>query len=207
MISIVHYGMGNIASVRNMFQKVGVKSQVITTTTEVKEANALVIPGVGHFDEAIRRIDEMGLRETLSEAALARRIPVIGICLGMQLMTRGSEEGKLPGFGWFSADTRLLTNMGRTVRVPHMGWNVVSQKKISPYFEDTADEQRFYFVHSYAVNCENPEDVLTTTPYSGEFTSAISRDNMLGVQFHPEKSHRFGAGLLRRFADAHGIVD
>lgn len=207
MISVLNYGMGNIASIQNMFRKVGVPSTVIGTPQEVEAAQALVIPGVGHFDHAMGRIDALGLRQPLNEAALERKVPVIGICLGMQLLSRGSEEGHLPGLGWFEADTRRIADADRTVRVPHMGWNIITVRRPSPYLDATGAEQRFYFVHSYVVCCARAEDVLATTPYAGEFTSVMARDNILGVQFHPEKSHRFGAALLRRFAEAHGLVD
>lgn len=205
MISILNYGMGNLASIQNMFKKVGAATKVITTAREIDEAEALVIPGVGHFDHAIRRIDSSDLREPLNNAALARRIPILGICLGMQLMTRGSEEGQLPGLGWFKADTRRIGGDG--LRVPHMGWNLIEVRKESPYFEDGPSERRFYFVHSFAVHCGEQSDVLATTRYGGEFASAMSTDNLLGVQFHPEKSHKFGASLLRRYASAHALSD
>lgn len=207
MISVLNYGMGNIVSIQNMFRKIAITSIVITSPREVEEANALVIPGVGHFNHAIGIFDKMGLREPLNGAAMVSRIPIIRICLGMQLLSRGSEEGRLPGLGWFEAYTRLLSYADRSLRVPHMGWNIVRIRKPSAYSEDSGAEHRFHFVHSYAVQCEHPEDVLTTTPYGGEVTSAMSCDNILGVQFHPEKSHRFGAAFLRRFAEAHGLVD
>jgi glutamine amidotransferase len=197
--------MGNLASIKNMFKKVGVSAKVIATFEEIHEAKALVIPGVGKFDNAMRQITSMGLRDSLDEAALFRKIPILGICLGMQLMTRGSEEGQLPGLGWIKAETRLIDGASRDLRVPHMGWNILSIKKNSPYFIDTLAEQRFYFVHSYAVHCDDQSDVLTTTQYAGEFVSAFSEGNLLGVQFHPEKSHKFGASLFRQYAIAYGL--
>ena len=206
MISILNYGMGNIASIQNMFKKVGVSCRVISTAVEVNEARALVIPGVGKFDHAIQQIESMGLRGALDEAALSRKIPILGICLGMQLMTRGSEEGQLPGLGWIKADTRLIDGASHGLRVPHMGWDLVSIQKPSPYFDDSFAEQRFYFVHSYAVHCDELSDILTTTHYAGEFVSAFSGGNLLGVQFHPEKSHKFGASFLHHYAVAHGLI-
>lgn len=206
MISILNYGMGNLASIQNMFKKVGVSSRMITTAAEINDARALVIPGVGKFDHAIQQIESMSLRKALEDAALFRRIPILGICLGMQLMTRGSEEGRLSGLGWIKAETRLIAGAGQGLRVPHMGWDLLSIKKQSPYFDDVFAEQRFYFVHSYAVHCENPADILTTTQYAGEFVSAYSVGNLLGVQFHPEKSHKFGASFFRHYAVAHGLL-
>jgi imidazole glycerol-phosphate synthase subunit HisH len=205
-IFILNLGMGNIASIKNMFKKVGVSAKEIATAGEVNEAQALVIPGVGKFDHAMSQIESMGLRGSLEDAALSRKIPILGICLGMQLMTRGSEEGQLPGLRWIKASTRLISDASQDLRVPHMGWNLLSIKKNSPYFDDIFAEQRFYFVHSYAVHCDDPADVLTTTHYAGEFVSAFSAGNLLGVQFHPEKSHRFGASFFHHYAVAHGLI-
>lgn len=203
MIAILNYGMGNLASIQNMFKKVGVSAKMITTAEAVHEAQALIIPGVGKFDNAMRQIEVMGLRNTLDEAALDRKIPILGICLGMQLMTRSSEEGQLPGLGWINADCRLISGNGSDLRVPHMGWNVANIQKPNPYFSGEIHEHRFYFVHSYASHCDNPADILTTTQYGDEFVSAFSAGNLVGVQFHPEKSHKFGANFLRCFATAH----
>ena len=205
MIAILNYGMGNLASIQNMFKKVGVPSRHITTADEIYAAQALIIPGVGKFDHAMRQIASMGLREALEQAALVRKIPILGICLGMQLMTCSSEEGQLPGLGWIKATTRLIDGASQNLRVPHMGWNLVTIKKSSPYFDDEFAEYRFYFVHSYAVQCDDPADILTTTEYAGEFVSSFSIDNFVGVQFHPEKSHKFGACFLERFAMVHGL--
>ena len=206
MISILDYGMGNLASIQNMFKKVGVTSRVIATVEEVNEAQFLVIPGVGKFDSAMRQIESMRLRGPLEVAAFSRKIPILGICLGMQLMTRGSEEGQLPGLGWLKADCRLIAGASQGLRVPHMGWNVVTIEKPNPYFNSSFEEHRFYFVHSYAVHCDDPRDVLTTTQYADEFVSAFSADNLVGVQFHPEKSHKFGASFFRHYAVALGII-
>jgi len=206
MIAILNYGMGNLASIQNMFKKVGVAAEIITTADELHEAQALVIPGVGKFDNAIRQIEIKGLRKALNEAALSRRIPILGICLGMQIMTRRSEEGQLPGLGWIKADSRLINGDSRGLKVPHMGWDLVAIRKPNPYFDDRLEEHRFYFIHSYAVYCDDPVDVLTTTQYAGEFVSAFSVGNLVGVQFHPEKSHKFGASFLRHYAIAHGLV-
>ena len=197
--------MGNLASIHNMFKKVGVPSRQITTADEINIAQALVIPGVGKFDHAMRQIESMGLRNAVDQAALVRKIPILGICLGMQLMTRSSEEGQLPGLGWVKAKTRLIDGANQNLCIPHMGWNLVTIKKASPYFNDEFMEYRFYFVHSYAVQCDDPVDILTTTEYAGEFVSSFSVDNFVGVQFHPEKSHKFGARFLYRFAMAHDL--
>lgn len=206
MISILNYGMGNIASIQNMFKKVGISSKQITTADEIKTALALVIPGVGKFDHAMRQIESMELREALDQAALVRKIPVLGICLGMQLMTRGSEEGQLAGLGWIRANTRLIDGASKGLCVPHMGWDVVSVKKPDSYFDGNIVKHRFYFVHSYAVYCDEPADILATTQYADEFVSAFSTANLVGVQFHPEKSHKFGANFFRQFATIQGLM-
>jgi len=206
MISILNYGMGNLASIQNMFKRIGVLSNLITTVDEINKSQALVIPGVGMFDIAMRQIKSMDIRGALEEAAFSRKIPILGICLGMQLMTRGSEEGKLAGLGWIRADTRLIDGASKGLRVPHMGWDVISVKKPDSYFDSSIPEHRFYFIHSYAVYCDEPADILATTQYANEFVSAFSAANLVGVQFHPEKSHKFGASFLRQFAIIHGLT-
>lgn len=200
MITILNYGMGNLGSIHNMFKKIGVESTIVTTAADLDRATALVLPGVGRFDHAMSSLRSLGLTEALEEAAQVRRIPVLGICLGMQLMTRGSEEGELPGLGWIDAETRLFNTATYGLRVPHMGWNTVHVRQPGTLFDLTQAEQRFYFVHSYAVQCRDQSDIVGTTTYGIEFVSAFGRDNLLGVQFHPEKSHKFGMNLLRRFA-------
>jgi glutamine amidotransferase len=204
MITILNYGMGNLGSIHNMFRKIGVESSIVTSAEDVERAEALVLPGVGHFDHAMSSLKALGLMHPLEGAARERRIPILGICLGMQLMTRGSEEGELPGLGWIDAETRMFGRDDPSLRVPHMGWNTVRVRRPGPLFDARADEQRFYFVHSYAIQCDDPGDVLTTTTYGIDFVSAFGRDNLLGVQFHPEKSHKFGMTLLRRFASLCG---
>jgi len=200
MISILNYGAGNLASIQNMLKKIGADSCIISTPDEVKQAVALIIPGVGRIDFAVRQIDALGLRSELNQAALIRKIPVLGVCLGMQLMTNRSEEGNLPTLGWIDAVTLKIINKGDVLRVPHMGWNTVRIRKAHPIFDGTiGEEHRFYFVHSYAVQCHDSTDVLATTRYGEEFVSAFSRENIIGVQFHPEKSHRFGKELFSRF--------
>lgn len=203
MISVLNYGMGNVGSIVNMLKKVGVDSCVITTPEEVAAAQALVIPGVGHIDNAIDRLASLNLRTALDEAAMTRQIPVLGICLGMQLMTRRSDEGRHEGFGWIQAEAHRIVGEAQGLRVPHMGWNVAQIRKPSVCFDDDGiAEHRFYFVHSYAVHCDHAEDVLTTTHYAGEFVSGFQRNNLVGVQFHPEKSHKFGMSFFQRFAAA-----
>lgn len=201
MIAILDYGMGNVGSILNMLKKVSVDAGIITTVTEIEEAQSLIIPGVGHIDNAIERLESAGLRDALDDAAMRRCIPILGICLGMQIMSRSSEEGSRQGLGWVPARATRFDGDALGLRVPHMGWNVVNLRKQSSCFDDESfDEHRFYFVHSYAVQCEDPADVLTTTTYGIEFVSAFQRGNLMGVQFHPEKSHKFGESFFRRYA-------
>jgi len=202
-IVIIDYGMGNLASIQNMLKHVGVLSSVSSDADEIAAADKLVLPGVGAFDNGMKSIAERGLRAVLDRRALENRVPVLGICLGMQLFARRSEEGTEAGLGWMKADTIRFRFDGENakLRVPHMGWNVVEAKKESVLFAQMYDEPRFYFVHSYHVVCDRAEDVLSTTPYGFPFTSAVEKGNLYGVQFHPEKSHKFGMRLLKNFAE------
>jgi len=201
MIVIVDYGMGNLAAVRNMLAKIGVPAAVSSDPLEIMQAQKLILPGVGAFDSAVTNLEQRGLRDVLNTMVLTRRTPVLGICLGMQLMTSSSEEGKLRGLGWIDAQTVRfqLEALEKRYPVPHMGWNTVKQARPHPLFPDSDEEQRFYFVHSYYVRCVHSGDVLTKTMYGHEFVSGFQRDNIAGFQFHPEKSHKYGMRLLKNF--------
>lgn len=199
MITVVDYGMGNLGSIRNMLKRIGAESRLTGDVGEIGRATKLILPGVGAFDRAMERIDASGMRAVLDRKALEERIPILGICLGMQLLTRGSEEGKLPGLGWIPATTRRFPANGRH-KVPHMGWNLVRRSGQSSLAEGFDDDARFYFVHSYYVTVDRPENSMFKTTYAVEFDSAIWCGNIHGAQFHPEKSHRFGMRLLSNFA-------
>lgn len=199
MITIVDYGMGNLGSVKNMLRYIGVESRLTNNPEELKNAKKIILPGVGSFDKAMKRIEESGFRDVLDEKALKEKVPILGICLGMQLLTNGSEEGKLPGLGWVPADTiRFARNNG--LKVPHMGWNNVEQSTPSQLTNELTGDSRYYFVHSYYVRVENDLNSILKTNYGLSFDSAIQRENIYGVQFHPEKSHKFGMQLLKNFA-------
>lgn len=201
MITIVNYGMGNLGSVQNMCKRIGVPSEITSDPGAIANATKLLLPGVGAFDAAMEKIAESGLRDILDKKVLDEKVPTLGICLGMQLLTNSSEEGVMPGLGWIPAKTlkfRFTQDSG--LKIPHMGWNRVFVKKESPLIEDLPEEPRFYFVHSYYVLCDNEEDVLATTPYGGDFHSIVQKDNVYGAQFHPEKSHKYGMKLLDNFA-------
>lgn len=203
MIGIVDYGMGNLGSIRNMLKKVGAACEITSDPQRLAQASKLILPGVGAFDAGMARLDEAGLTPVLHQLVLERRMPVLGICLGMQLMTRGSEEGRRPGLGWIDATTvRFEPPPADKLKVPHMGWNVVQPCRPSALLEGAEAEERFYFVHSYFVRCSDPADVLLRAHYGAPFDAAFERGNVMGVQFHPEKSHKFGLRLLSNFARA-----
>ena len=201
MITIVNYGMGNLGSVQNMFKRIGVPSEISGDPAIIAKSTSLLLPGVGAFDAAMQKIADSGLLTVLNKKVLEERVPTLGICLGMQLLTNSSEEGILPGLGWISAKTvKFKFAPESKLKVPHMGWNYVYSKKESPLTSNLPEEPRFYFVHSYYVQCDNEEDVLTTTPYGSDFHSIVQKDNVYGAQFHPEKSHKYGMKLLANFA-------
>jgi imidazole glycerol-phosphate synthase subunit HisH len=199
MITIVDYGMGNLGSIENMFKRIGVPAQISDDVASLERARKILLPGVGAFDSAMRRINESGLRGVLDHKALKERIPIMGICLGMQLLTRSSEEGQLPGLGWFAAETRRFPdNLG--LKVPHMGWNVATPAHASALTDGLAPDSRYYFVHSYYVKADDPGDSLQTTHYGITFDAVVGRGNLYGAQFHPEKSHKFGMRFLANFS-------
>jgi len=203
VIVVVDYGMGNVGSIANMLRKVGADAVVSSQARDLETADKLILPGVGAFDAAMARINTSGLRATLDRRVLADKIPALGICLGMQLLTQSSEEGELPGLGWVAA--RTLAFRGRIdarLKSPHMGWNLVTCHTASALTTgfDSVVEPRFYFVHSYFVECVDSKVGILRTTYGVTYESAIQRGNIYGVQFHPEKSHRFGMKLLENFA-------
>lgn len=202
-ITIIDYGVGNLGSIQNMLKKIGAQSEIATDVNAIERATKIILPGVGAFDAGMTQLNQSGLRPALDAAVLQKRVPVYGICLGMQLMTEGSEEGSLPGLGWVPAKTiRFLPEPNETLKIPHMGWSIVTKVKQSPALELLDNESRFYFVHSYHVDCRNRDDVLLTAQYgSVHFDAAFERENILGFQFHPEKSHRFGMMLLKAFLE------
>lgn len=200
-VSILDYGLGNLGSIRNMFRKIGAEAVAVATPEGLLGASKILLPGVGSFDAGMRALEARGLAESLLGRARAG-VPILGICLGMQLLTRGSEEGTLAGLGLFDASCRRLqVPAGSTLKVPHMGWAQLIRRKDSRLLRGLDENARFYFVHSFHVVCADPADVLATSDHGGEFVSMIERDNVMGAQFHPEKSHRFGMQLFRNFAE------
>ena len=199
MIVIVDYGMGNLGSIVNMFKKIGVKASISSDAETLADAPKLLLPGVGAFDKAMERIATSGLRPILDELVLVQKKPILGICLGTQLLTRGSEEGKLPGLGWIPASTKRFPTIPG-LRIPHMGWNRVYPSSPSAITRELPEESRFYFVHSYCVQTDFAVHSLLKCHYGIDFDAAIQKENIYGAQFHPEKSHRFGMQLLKNFA-------
>jgi len=203
MIVVIDYGMGNLGSIQNMLKKIGAKGIISSDISDIQKADKLILPGVGAFDNGMENLEKRGLIPVLNEKVLIHKTPILGICLGMQLLSKKSEEGHLPGLGWIEAETiKFKFNENQTrLKIPHMGWNTIKIKKDNPLFTNMYEETRFYFVHSYHVFCHNKQDVLAETHYGFDFVSSLQKDNIFGVQFHPEKSHKFGQQLLKNFVE------
>jgi imidazole glycerol-phosphate synthase subunit HisH len=202
MITIIDYKTGNLGSIQNILKKIGETSVVTSDPQVIANATKLILPGVGSFDTGMSNLKNLDLIGVLNQKALEEKVPVLGICLGMQLISKGSEEGILQGLGWIDAQTVRFNFIDTiTYKIPHMGWNFVRKEKDSLLFTDMYPDARFYFVHSYYFKPNSDLDSLTTTEYEIRFTSAVEKGNVLGVQFHPEKSHKFGMKLLKNFVD------
>lgn len=201
MITIVDYGMGNVGSILNMLKRLGHRAVKSSDPEVICQAEKLILPGVGAFDSAMRRLGESNLIELLKLKVVIQRTPILGICLGAQLFTRRSEEGSCRGFDWVDADTLKIAGPDvKGLKVPHMGWNYVTARREDPILDGISPrELRFYFVHSFHIVCENSADVVATSSYGIDVTAIVRRQNIVGVQFHPEKSHRFGMRLLHNF--------
>ena len=202
LIVIIDYGMGNLRSVQKKLIRVNANVEISNNPLEISKADKIVLPGVGHFANGIKNLKELKIWDVLFEKVQIKKTPILGICLGMQLMARKSEEGKEEGLGWFDAEVIKFSIEDKLkFKVPHMGWNNVSVQKDSELFKNTSDDSLFYFVHSYHFNCYNKKDILATTQYELTFTSAVQKENIFGTQFHPEKSHDWGENLLKNFVN------
>lgn len=203
MIIVIDYEMGNIGSIINMIKKAGGEAVLSSDLARIETAEKLILPGVGSFDTGMQNLDKLGLIDVLKRRVIKEKVPILGICVGMQLLSEKSEEGLLPGLGFISGQTVKFKfdNINANLRIPHMGWNTVDIKKESPLFYEMYENPIFYFVHSYHVVCNNANDVLTTTSYGHEFTSSLQRENIFATQFHPEKSHKFGLRLMKNFVE------
>jgi glutamine amidotransferase len=202
MISVLDYGMGNVGSIVNMLKSLGEETRFAAKPEDIISADKLILPGVGTFDQGMQRLHDRGFTSVLNSAVLERKMPILGICLGVQLFTRGSQEGAAPGLGWIAADTIRFQfeESDNQLKVPHMGWNRIEPARADPLLRNLPPDPRFYFAHSYYIACDEAADVLAWTTHGHRFASVIGRGNIWGTQFHPEKSHKYGLALLRNFA-------
>lgn len=203
MITIVDYGLGNVQALLNVYKRLNIPASRATTRDELVSADKVILPGVGAFDHAMERLDASGMRELLDELVVARGVPVLGICVGMQILGKSSEEGTQPGLGWIDGRVRRLDALadGEPLQLPHMGWNDVAPTAGARIFGALEDDARFYFLHSYYFECASSETVAAVSNYGSDFSCAVQSGNVYGVQFHPEKSHHFGTRLLQNFAE------
>lgn len=203
MIAIVDYGLGNVQAFANIYKRLNIPVVLASTPESVAQANRIILPGVGSFDWAMQCLERTGLRQELDQQVLYKKIPVLGVCVGMQMMARTSQEGNEPGLGWIDAEVRRfsLTPSNQQLILPHMGWNNVEPVQSSALLRGLDSRSKFYFLHSYYFAPDSEADVIATAHYSGTFTCGIQSGNCYGVQFHPEKSHGWGIQLLKNFAE------
>jgi glutamine amidotransferase len=203
MITIVNYGLGNVSAFVNMYKRMNISTKLASTEDELFGASRLILPGVGSFDTAMELLQNSGMRELLDDLVLNSKVPVLGVCVGMQIMAESSDEGRLPGLGWFHGHVRSFSGnpKSKELPMPHMGWNDVIPGEDVPLFNGLENDARFYFLHSYYFDCEDQADVAGTSRYGFDFSCSVRRDHVYGVQFHPEKSHHWGSALLKNFAE------
>jgi glutamine amidotransferase len=202
MIIIIDYRMGNLGSLANMLKKIRTPAKISSDLEDIESAEKLILPGVGSFDHGMQKLQELKLLELLNKKVVKDHTPILGICLGMQLFTKSSEEGILKGLGWFDANTvKFKIDNKCSLKIPHMGWDTLNVLKPHSMYQNMDNNSMFYFVHSYHVICNRKDDVLSTSYYGYEFVSSISKDNIIGVQFHPEKSHKYGMKILENFCN------
>jgi imidazole glycerol-phosphate synthase subunit HisH len=203
MITIVDYGLGNILAFVNIYKRLNIPVQVVSSSSKLLSAERIILPGVGAFDWAMTQLNNSGMRETLDELVQEKNVPVIGICVGMQMMAKRSDEGQLDGLGWIDAEVKDFSTsaIAEQTYLPHMGWNDVEPVIETPLFSGLEEDARFYFLHSYCFSHSDESQILAQTFYNGLFTSSVHYKNIFGVQFHPEKSHHWGVQLLKNFAE------
>ena len=203
MIGILDYGLGNIRAFSNIYKSLDIPHKIITTNDELNNVEKIILPGVGAFDDAMNKFNQSGLRDSVEEMILNQDIPLLGVCVGLQMLGRSSDEGKEKGLGWIDAKIKLLdtSNIVHATKLPHMGWNTIDIKDNNELlFKNLKSQDRFYFLHSYYFDCENNENIIAQTNYGLNFTCAAKLNNIYGVQFHPEKSLKNGEKLLYNFA-------
>lgn len=201
MIRIIDYGLGNVSAFLNLYKRLNIEAAVGRNADELRQATKLILPGVGAFDHAMELLQASGMRDTLDDLVIQRKVPVLGICVGMQILARGSDEGRAAGLGWIDGHVKGFKSLGQDLMLPHMGWNDVLPVGDARLFAGLEGEARFYFLHSFYFHCERAQDVAAVSRYGIDFSCAVHSDNIYGVQFHPEKSHHFGAQLLQNFAE------
>lgn len=204
MITIVDYGLGNVSAFSNVFKRLNVGVAMASTVSDLRRATRIILPGVGAFDHAMELLHASGMRETLNELVLGRKVPVVGVCVGMQMLAEGSDEGRLPGLSWIPGRVRSFraTPAAAALPMPHMGWNDVLARAPTPLLAGLQEEARFYFLHSYYFECAEARDCAASAHYGFDFACVVQRGTVHGVQFHPEKSHHWGETLLKNFAGA-----
>lgn len=202
MITIIDYGVGNIFAFQNVYKRLNIPTKIAKNIPDLASAKKIILPGVGAFDYAMHRLNASGMREKLDELVLDKKVPVLGICVGMQMMGNKSDEGVMEGLKWIDADILKFDEslIKQRTKLPHMGWNDVVMTKNNILFNELDENAIFYFLHSYYFKCHQQNDVIATTDYGISFTSAVNVNNIFGIQFHPEKSHRYGEQLLNNFA-------
>lgn len=202
MIGIIDYGSGNIQAITTIYKNLNIQYKLISKPDDLYGADKLILPGVGAFDATIQQLIDSGLKDKLTYLVVNKKIPILGICVGLQVMGFGSDEGDLPGLGWIQGTVKKFdeTKISLKPKLPHMGWNTVNDIQNHNLFKGIDHDFGFYFVHSFYFECEKKENILSTTNYGGEFTSAIYSDHIIGVQFHPEKSHGNGIMIFKNFA-------
>lgn len=202
MIAIIDYGLGNVRAFANVYHKLNIPVIVAKKKEDLKGATKLLLPGVGAFDYAMQRLNDSGMREMIDQKVLDEKTAVLGICVGMQMLAKRSEEGVLPGLGWIDGEVKKfnLPAVLSAMRIPHMGWNTIQPMHSDGLLMGLDKESRFYFLHSYYFKCSDSSHVIAITDYNGEFESAVNAGNVYGVQFHPEKSHQWGIRLLENFS-------
>lgn len=202
MITIIDYGVGNLNSIRNMLKKIGVNSVISSQPADIESAEKLILPGIGSFEYGMKKLRGSAFFDTLQQKVLQNKTPILGVCLGAQLLLNGSEEGEpVPGLGWIEGKSVRFNQslMADNFKVPHMGWNELQIKKESRLFKDVRPDHRYYFVHAYHMACYHEADILAESNYSYNFVAAVEKQHIVGVQFHPEKSHKFGMKLYENF--------
>ena len=204
MLTIINYKAGNVRSIQNMLKKIGVKSIISDKVEDIENADKLILPGVGSFDYGMEQLEKSGLIPVLNKKVIENKTPILGICLGVQLFTKGSDEGQKKGLAWFDAQTVSFdkSKLPESYKIPHMGWSEINYNENCKLFKNLHElPPRFYFVHSYHIKAKNKSDIIATTTYGYEFVVGLKKDNIIGVQFHPEKSHKFGMQVLRNFSN------